>query len=74
VREKVYTSVVNRTRQISEAKTAPKAEWEADKCSKHHGYRLKRRAGSKRPIPMDSVKPLAARYYRLKAAHLAFGT
>jgi len=63
VREQVYTSAANRTRQISEANTAAKAEWEADKCSKHHGYRLKGKAGSKRPIPMNSVKPLAARFY-----------
>ena len=63
VRERVYTSAANRTRRISEAKTAAKAEWDADKCSKYHGYRLKGEAGSKRPIPMNSVKPLAARFY-----------
>jgi hypothetical protein len=68
-RERVYTSAGNRTRRISEAKTAAKAEWEADKCSKHHGYRLKGKAGSKRLIPMNSVKPLAARFYRLKSGH-----
>jgi hypothetical protein len=59
----------NRTRRISDAKTAAKAQWEADKCSKHHGYRLKDIAGSKRPIPMNSAKPLAARFYRLKSGH-----
>jgi len=74
VREHVYTSAANRTRRISEAKTAAKAEWEADKCSKHHGYRLKGKAGSKRPIPMNSVKPLAARFYRLRSAHAPVGT
>jgi len=74
VRERVYTSAANRTRRISEAKTAAKAEWEADKCSKHHGYRLKGKAGSKRPIPMNSVKPLAARFYRLKSGHAPGGT
>jgi hypothetical protein len=63
VREQVYTSVENRTRRISEAKMAAKAEWEADKCSKHHGYRLTGNAGSKRPIAMNSVKPLPARFY-----------
>jgi len=33
VRETVYTLAANRTRRISEAKTAAKAEWEANKCS-----------------------------------------
>jgi hypothetical protein len=73
VRDPVYNLDANRTRPISEAKTAPKAEWEADKCSKHDGYRLKGKAGSKRPIPMNSVKPLAARFYRLKSGHAPVG-
>jgi len=73
VRERVYTSAANWTRRISEAKTAAKAEWEADKCSKHHGYRLKGKAGSKKPIPMNSVKPLTARFYRLKSGHAPVG-
>jgi len=42
---------------------AAKAEWKADKCRKHHSYRIKDKAGSKRPIPMNSVKPLASRFY-----------
>jgi hypothetical protein len=46
-----------------------KAEWEADKCSKHHRYRLKGEAGGKRSIPMNSAKPLIARFYRLKSRH-----
>jgi len=74
VRERVYTSAANRTRPISEVQTVAKAEWEADKCSKHHGYRLKGKAGSKRPIPMNSVKTLAARFYRLKSGHAPVGT
>jgi hypothetical protein len=74
VRERVYTSAANRNRRISEAKTVAKAKWEADKCSKHHGYRLKGKAGSKRPIPMNSVKPLAARFYRLNSEHTPVGT
>jgi len=73
VPERVYISGANRTRRISEAKTAAKAQWEADKCSKHHGYRLKGKAGSKRPIPMNSAKPLAARFYRLKSGHAQVG-
>ena len=63
LREQVYTSAANRTRGISEAKMAAKAQWEAKKCSKHHGYRLKGKAGSKRPISMNSAKRLAARFY-----------
>ena len=43
--------------------------WEADKCSKHFIYRLKGKAGTKRPIPMTSVNPLAARFYQLKSGH-----
>jgi len=74
VRERVYTSAVNRTRRILEAKTAAKAKWEANKCSKHHGYRLKGKAGSKRPIPMNSVKPLAARFYQRKSGQAPVGT
>jgi len=51
-----------------------KAQWEADKCSKHYGYRLKGKARCKRPIPMTSVKSLAARFYRLKSGHAPVGT
>jgi hypothetical protein len=61
--ERPYTSALNRVRQISEARSAAKVEWEADKCSKHFSHRLKGKAGTKRPIPMTSVKPLATRFY-----------
>ena len=74
MRERVYTLTANRTRRISEAKTAAKADWEADKCRKHHGYGLKCKAGSKRPIPMNSVKHLVARFYRLKSGYAPLGT
>jgi len=47
-----------------------KAEWEADKCSKHYSYRLKGKAGSKRSVPMTSGKSLAARFNRLKNGHV----
>jgi ribonuclease HI len=50
VRDLVYTSAANRTRRTSEAQTAAKAEWEADKGSNHHGDMLKRNAGSKSPM------------------------
>jgi len=64
-----YTSASNRARRISEGRLAAKAEWEAEKSSKHFGYRLKGKAGTKRPIPMTSVKLLAAKLYRLKSGH-----
>jgi len=70
----VYTSAANRTRRISEAITAAKAMWEADKSSKHHGFRLKGKAGSKRAIPMDSVKPLAARFCQVKSGRAPVST
>ena len=68
-----YTSASNRARRISEGRSAAKAEWEADKCSKHFSYRLKGMAGTKRPIPMTSVKPLAARFYGLKSGDAPTG-
>jgi ribonuclease HI len=58
-----YTSASNRARLITERRSAAKAEWEANKCCKHFSYRLKGKAGTKRPIPMTSVKSLAARFY-----------
>jgi len=58
-----YNSASNRARRISEGRSAAKAEWEADKCSKHFSYRLKGKAGTKRPISMTCVKSLAARFY-----------
>jgi hypothetical protein len=48
---------------------AVKAEWESNKCSNHDGYRLKGKAANKIPIRMNIVKPLAARYYRLKSGY-----
>jgi len=59
---------------MSEVQTVAMAEWEAEKCSKHHGYRLKGKAGSKRPIPMNGVKPLAARFYKLKSGQAPVAT
>ena len=50
-----------------------KAQWEADKCSKHFGYRLKGKAGSNRPIPMARAKSLATRFYQLKCGHAPTG-
>jgi len=64
-----HTSASNRARRISEGRSAAKAKWEADKCSKHFSYRLKGKTGTKRPIPITSVKSLAARFYRLKCGH-----
>jgi hypothetical protein len=73
VRERIYTSAANRTRRTSEARSAAKARWEADKCTKHCGYRLKGKAGSKRPILMTSLMSLAARFHRLKSEHMESG-
>jgi len=67
--ERTYTSASNRARRISEGRSAAKAQWEADKCSKHFGYRLKGKAVSKRPIPMASAKSLATIFYQLKCGH-----
>jgi len=73
VRELIYTSAANRARRISEGQSTMKAQWESDKCGKHFSYRLKGKAGSKRPIPMTSVKSLATRSYRLKSGHAPTG-
>jgi hypothetical protein len=50
-----------------------RAEWEANKCSKHCGYRLKGKAGAKRSIPVTSAKSQAARLNRLKSGHVPTG-
>ena len=71
--ERPYTSASNMARRISEGRSSAKAEWEADKCSKHFGYRLKGKAGAKRSIPMTSAKSLATRFYRLKSGHAPTG-
>jgi hypothetical protein len=60
-------------RHISDGRSLAEAEREADKCSKHFGYRPKGKAGAKRSIPMASTKSLAARYYRLKSGHAPTG-
>jgi hypothetical protein len=69
----VTTVAVFSDSQVAIRRTAAKAKWEADNCTKHYGYRLKGKAGSKRPVPMTSVKPLAARFYRLKSGHAPTG-
>jgi len=45
--ERLYTSASNRARRISEGRSAAKAKWEADRCTKHFSYRLKGKAGTK---------------------------
>jgi len=54
-------------------RSAPKAKWDADKCSKHFIYRLKGESGTKRLIPMTSVKLLATRFYQLMSGHAPTG-
>jgi len=72
--ERIYTSAANRARRISEGRAAAKAKWEPDRCSKHYRYGLKGKAGSKRSVPMTSLKSLATRFYRLKSGHVPVGT
>ena len=71
--ERPYTSALNRAGRTSEGRSSAKAKWEADRCSKHFSYRLKGQVGTKRPIPMTSVKSLAARFHRLKSGHAPSG-
>jgi len=71
--ERPYTLASSMARPISEGRSAAKAEWEADKCSKHFGYRLQVKAGAKRSIPMTSTKSLATRFYRLKSGRTPSG-
>ena len=63
----------NRTRPISEVNMAANAQWEANRCGKHYGYRLKGNAGSKRPIPTNSAKSPAARFYQMESGHAPVG-
>ena len=71
--ERPCTSASTRARRISEGRSSAKAKWEADSCSKHFSYRLKGKAGTKRPIPMTSVKSLAAMFNPLKSGHAPTG-
>jgi len=71
--EQPYTLASHGARRIAQGKSGAMAEWEADKCSKHFSYRLKGKAGTKRPVPMTSVKSLATRFYRLKYRHAPTG-
>jgi len=67
--EQQFTSALNRARCISEGRSAAKAQWEAEKCSKHFSYRLKSTAGNRRPIPMAREKSLPTRFDQLKCRH-----
>jgi len=71
--ERPYTSPSNRARLIAEGRSAAKAQWEANKCSKHFSYRLIDKMGTKRPVLMTSVPLLTSRFYRLKCRHLPTG-
>jgi len=67
------TSAANLARWNSEGMSAATGKWEANKCGQHFGYRLKGKAGTKRPIPMTSVKSLATRFYRVNSGHAPTG-
>ena len=54
LRERIYTSAANRARRITEGRTAAKAKWEADKCTKHYGYRLKGQSRKQETRPNDN--------------------
>jgi len=64
-----YTSASNSAGPISDTRSAAKAKREADQCSQLLSYRLKGKAGNKRPIPMSSPKSLASIFYQLKYGH-----
>jgi len=71
--EWAYTLASYRARPMSKGRSATKAKWEADKCSKHFCYRLKGKTGTERPVPMTTVKTLATRFYRLKCGDAPTG-
>jgi len=71
--ERPYTSASNSARRTSDRTSAAKAMWEAHKYSKHFRYRLKGKTGTKRPVPMISMKLLATRFYTLKCGHAPTG-
>ena len=71
--ERLYTSASNRAGRISARRSAAKGQWEGDRCRTHIRYRLKAKAGTKRPILMRSVKSVAARFTRLKSGHRPTG-
>jgi hypothetical protein len=71
--ERPYTSAAITASWISEGRSTAKTKWEANKCSQYFGYILKGKAGAKRPIPMTSVKSLAARFYRQWSGHAPTG-
>jgi hypothetical protein len=73
LREPIYMSDTNWVRWISELYMMAKANSEANKSSKHYGFRLKAKAGSKRSIPTISVKSLATTFYRLKRGNVLTG-
>jgi hypothetical protein len=45
--ERISTLAKTRSRRICERRTAAKAQWKANKCFEHSGYRLNGKAGSK---------------------------
>jgi len=65
--ETVISATLTQTQP--ERRSGGKAQWEADKCSKHFGYRLKGKAGNRRPITMTSAKSYATRFYQPKCGN-----
>jgi len=58
---------------FADGRSAAKAKWEADKCSKRFSFRRKGKTGTKRPVPMTCVKSLATWFYRLNCRNAPTG-
>jgi ribonuclease HI len=54
--ERPYTLASHGARQIHNRRSAVKVKWMADRCSKHFSSRLKGKPGTKKSIPMTSIK------------------
>jgi hypothetical protein len=71
--ERPYTTSSNRARRISKARSTAMAKWKTGMCSNHFRRRQKGKMGTKRPVPMTSVKSLVTRFYRLNCQHAPAG-
>jgi len=70
---RLYPLASNRARHICEKMIAAKWKWEGDKCSKHISSIFNRTMGTKRPVPMTSVKLVASRFYWFMSGHAPTG-
>jgi len=72
--ERIFTSAENSATRIWNGRTVAKGMWEANKRSKHYGYSLQGKAGSKRFVPITNMKSWETRFYRPKSGHALSGT